>query len=107
VLIESHTQRGYEELCDRADLEFGQLMMVYQHHEHIDGRGYPVRIMGDEIHPWAKLLAVVDVFDALTGKRSYRRPMSSQAALDHLQARAGRQFDPKVVDCWIAAMQQS
>ncbi|MEX2316457.1 MAG: HD domain-containing phosphohydrolase [Pirellulales bacterium] len=104
-LVQSHTQRGYEELCGRSDMVFGQLMMVYQHHEHIDGNGYPVRILGDEIHPWAKLLAVVDVFDALTGKRNYRRPLSVQAALDHLRNKAGKQFDREVVECWIAAMQ--
>jgi HD-GYP domain-containing protein (c-di-GMP phosphodiesterase class II) len=106
-LVESHTQRGYEELCGRSDMVFGQLMMVYQHHEHIDGHGYPVRILGDEIHPWAKLLAVIDVFDALTGKRQYRRPLSVQAALDHLRNKAGRQFDREIVECWIAAMQQA
>ncbi len=79
-LIESHPLRGYEELCLRSDLSLGQLMMVYQHHEHVDGNGYPVGILGDEIHPWAKLLAVVDVFDALTGKRAYRRPTSAESA---------------------------
>jgi HD-GYP domain-containing protein (c-di-GMP phosphodiesterase class II) len=106
-LMQSHTQRGYEELCERPDLVFGQLMMVYQHHEHIDGNGYPVRILGDEIHPWAKLLAVVDVFDALTGKRPYRRSVSTQAALDHLRSKSGKQFDREVVECWMAAMQQA
>jgi HD-GYP domain-containing protein (c-di-GMP phosphodiesterase class II) len=106
-LVQSHTQRGYEELCGRPDMVFGQLMMVYQHHEHVDGKGYPVRVLADEIHPWARLLAVVDVFDALTGKRPYRRAISPQAALDHLRAKAGLQFDREVVECWTAAMQQA
>ncbi|MEQ8835780.1 MAG: HD domain-containing phosphohydrolase, partial [Lacipirellulaceae bacterium] len=82
--IQEHPQRGYEELCQREDLVDGQLMMTYQHHEHLNGQGYPVGIMGDEIHPWAKMLAVVDVFDALTGNRPYRNPMSCNETLDFL-----------------------
>ena len=53
-------------------------MMVYQHHEQLSGNGYPVGILSNEIHDWAKLLAVVDVFEALTGKRPYRRAMSQE-----------------------------
>lgn len=106
-LIETHPQRGYEELCERADLTFGQLMMVYQHHEHVDGNGYPVRITAADIHPWAKMLAVVDVFDAMTGKRPYRKRASTQIALRYLDQNAGSQFDPEVVQCWSSAMKNA
>ena len=68
-MVESHPTRGYVELYEKSDLEYGQLMMVYQHHERIDGTGYPVRVLQDEIHPWARMLAVVDVFDTMTAKR--------------------------------------
>ena len=104
-IIRYHPQRGYEELCQRDQLEFGQLMMVYQHHEHVNGKGYPVGILGEEMHPWAKLLAVVDVFDALTGERPYRLPMSKQAAIDFIVSRSGTQFDEECVRCWASAMQ--
>jgi HD-GYP domain-containing protein (c-di-GMP phosphodiesterase class II) len=106
-LVEFHPQRGYEELVDHREFEFGQLMMVYQHHEHIDGNGYPVGILGDEIHPWAKLLAVVDVFDAITGKRPYRKPLSVSAALECLREKAGSHFDREITECWIMAMKQA
>jgi HD-GYP domain-containing protein (c-di-GMP phosphodiesterase class II) len=49
--IESHPTRGYEVLCERADLTTGQLMIVYQHHERVDGTGYPVRLPACDIHP--------------------------------------------------------
>ena len=103
-ICESHPKRGYLELCGRPGLNFGQLMMVYQHHEHIDGTGYPVRILGDEIHPWAKLLTVADVFDAMTASRPYRRPDSAESVLAYLRRQAGTHFDPEVVECWITAM---
>ena len=63
-----------------ADLTWSQLMMVYQHHERLDGRGYPVGIVDDEIDPWAKICAVADVFDALTCDRPYRKAMSVPGA---------------------------
>ncbi len=104
-LINTHPQRGYEELVGRPELGTGQLMMVYQHHERLDGSGYPVGVLGDEIHPWAKLLMVVDVFEAMTGRRSYRRPASPADALDYLQQQAGTKFDREVVACWTAAIE--
>jgi HD-GYP domain-containing protein (c-di-GMP phosphodiesterase class II) len=100
----THPQRGYVELYDRPGLEFGQLMMVYQHHERIDGRGYPVRILGDEIHPWSKLLSVVNVFDSMTTRRGKRRAATLQQTLDYQRKQAGAQFDPEVVKCWISVM---
>ncbi|MGI9428451.1 MAG: HD-GYP domain-containing protein [Bythopirellula sp.] len=105
-IIRQHPQAGYEELCMRPNLERGQLMMVYQHHEHLNGKGYPVGITAEEIHPWAKMLAVVDVFDALTGERPYRSPASCEKALAILNEQAGTQFDEEIVACWTSAMQQ-
>jgi HD-GYP domain-containing protein (c-di-GMP phosphodiesterase class II) len=106
-LIRAHPQLGYEELCDRTDLEFGQLMMVYSHHERLDGGGYPVGLEDADIHPWAKLLAVVDVFDAITSARPYRQPMKLADALEHLERQAGSHFDAEMVRCWASAMRQN
>jgi HD-GYP domain-containing protein (c-di-GMP phosphodiesterase class II) len=107
ALIRSHPQRGYEELCERSDLDFGQLMMVYSHHERLDGGGYPVGLEDDDIHPWAKLLAIVDVFDALTSARPYRQPIKLADALEHLERHAGSHFDAEMVRCWASAMRQN
>ncbi len=104
-LINTHPQRGYEELCGRPELGTGQLMMVYQHHERLDGSGYPVGVLGDEIHPWAKLLMVVDVFEAMTGRRHYRRPATASEALYVLKREAGTKFDSEAVACWTAAIE--
>jgi HD-GYP domain-containing protein (c-di-GMP phosphodiesterase class II) len=106
-IVETHPLRGYVELCQRSGLEFGQLMMVYQHHERVDGTGYPVRILRDEIHPWARMLTVVDVFDAMTARRPYRRHATLRDVLDYQRKHAGTHFDPEVVECWTSAMTQA
>lgn len=104
AIIETHPQRGYEELCGRDDMNEAQLMMVYQHHERFDGQGYPVGYQADEIHPWARMLAVVDVFDAMTGTRPYRRPCSAREAIEYIGKNAGTHFDPEMAACWNSIM---
>jgi HD-GYP domain-containing protein (c-di-GMP phosphodiesterase class II) len=103
-LMAEHPQKGYEELHDRSDVSFAQLMMVYQHHERTDGSGYPVGVLGRDIHPWARLCSIVDIFDALTGKRPYRKPMSVDAALAELDTMAGTRLDAEMVRCWKTVM---
>ena len=99
-VIKSHPLIGLRKLADREDLNQGQLMMVYQHHERLDGRGYPVGVLEDEIHPWAKICAVVDVFEALTSNRPYRTPMSHRRALALQDRDAGAAFDREILECW-------
>ncbi len=106
ALIKTHPQRGYEDLCDRQDLNEAQLLMVYSHHERMDGQGYPVGMVGEEIHPWARLLAVVDVFDAITSARPYRTPKKLSEGLDYLERQAGTHFESELVRCWISAMKE-
>ncbi len=101
-VIESHPKLGYVELCKDPNISHGQLMMVYQHHEWINGGGYPVGVLADEIHPWAKLLAVVDVFDALTANRPYRESIGRLEAIEILATGTGTQFDTQVLKCWIS-----
>lgn len=106
-LVESHPLRGYEELYGRPGIDFEQLMMVYQHHERLDGSGYPVGILEEEIHPWSQLIAVVDVFEAMTGRRPYRRPSSVDKVLDYLNEYAGTHFNQEIVACWTSAMREA
>ncbi|MCA9158221.1 MAG: HD domain-containing protein [Planctomycetales bacterium] len=98
--IMKHPGIGFALLVERDDLSFGQLMMTYQHHERIDGSGYPVGCLNDEIHPWAKLCAIVDVYEALTSHRPYRNPMSPKTALAVLDKGYGTEFDKEMLQCW-------
>ena len=72
--------------------------IVHAHHEHYNGRGYPNRLSGEEIPIGARILTVADAFSTMTINRSYRKPISIQAASDELERCSGTQFDPIVVD---------
>lgn len=99
-IVEQHPRTGFLNLLEFEVITEGQRLMAYQHHERINGHGYPVHLTGDEIHPWAKMLAVVDVFDAATGSRPYRKPLELPEALDILRRNAGTLFDEEIVECW-------
>jgi putative nucleotidyltransferase with HDIG domain len=71
--------------------------IVRHHHERLDGRGYPDRLAGAEIPLGARIIAVVDTFDAVTSTRPYRPARGHREALDLLDAEAGTQLDPEVV----------
>ena len=76
--------------------------IVQCHHESWDGSGYPRGVAGEAIPIGARILSVVDCFDALTSDRPYRGRMTEEAALDILRERRGRMYDPRVVDTFIA-----
>jgi HD-GYP domain-containing protein (c-di-GMP phosphodiesterase class II) len=99
-IIKQHPTRGFVELCSRPDLTFAQLMMVYQHHEKLDGSGYPVGVGASEIHQYARLCAVVDIFEALTSIRPYRSPMPAEEAIGELEREAESKLDGEMVRCW-------
>lgn len=73
------------------------LDLIRAHHERWDGSGYPFRLSGEAIPLLARIFAVVDVYDALTNERPYKRAWTAQEARAELRAQAGRQFDPEVV----------
>ena len=72
--------------------------MVIHHHENFDGSGYPDGLKGEEIPFFARILRVVDSFDAMTTNRPYRRALSVKEALQELERCRGKQYDPRIVD---------
>ena len=102
--IRLHPIRGLERVAHRSDLSEGQLMMIYQHHERCDGSGYPVGSNRHEIHPWGRLCAIVDVYEALTSVRPYRRSLSNQTAITILERGRGSEFDEEMLSCWLHLM---
>jgi HD-GYP domain-containing protein (c-di-GMP phosphodiesterase class II) len=103
-VIREHPAAGFRELVNRDDLTWAQLMMVYQHHERLDGTGYPAGIVGEEIHPWARYCSVVDVFDALTCERPYRKPLPVSEVCEYLGKYSGVWFDAEAVKCWTSQL---
>jgi len=76
--------------------------IVGQHHERWDGNGYPGRLAGEEIHPLARAISILDAFSAMVADRPYHRGISEDAALAELQRCAGTQFDPVLVERFVA-----
>jgi len=77
-----------------------------QHHERFDGTGYPLGLAGDQIHIFARVVALVDVFDALMHRRCYKEAWPLEQVLDEVRAQRGRQFDPLLVDALLANLGQ-
>jgi response regulator RpfG family c-di-GMP phosphodiesterase len=73
-------------------------VIAHQHHEKWDGSGYPQGLKGDEIHPYARIVAVADVFDALTHERVYKKAWPIDQVRDYLRDVAGQHLDPYYVD---------
>ena len=80
---------------------------VLDHHERPDGQGYPNGKRGPDIPLEARILAVADAYEAMTSDRVYRPAMSAEAAREELRACAGSQFDPRVVEAFIALLERS
>jgi putative nucleotidyltransferase with HDIG domain len=102
--IERHTLDGEEMLSVlRADHP-RVLEIVRWHHERMDGSGFPDRLRGDQIPMCARIVAVVDAFDAMTSTRAYRDRETSQWAFDELRRCSGSHFDDQVVEAFIKAV---
>lgn len=80
--------------------------IILQHHERFDGTGYPQGLAGEAIHPLARLLTVVDAFDAMTSLRPYQKTKTYSQALDELRRCSGTQFDPFAVTAFIRCMEE-
>ena len=81
-------------------------VVIRHHHERVDGSGYPDRLAGAAIPLGARIVAVADVYDALTSDRPYRSAMSSDAARAHLEAQAGRGLDEEIVGAFLGLVHQ-
>lgn len=105
-IMRRHPRLGFSKLCRRNDLSQGQLLMVYQHHERLDGHGYPVRATARELHEWGRICAVADVFEALTSNRPYRAGLSYRTACEIMQKESGAAFDRDFLKCWLEIVEK-
>ena len=81
--------------------------IVRSHHERWDGSGYPDGLFGDAIPFAARVVAIADVFDALISRRPYKDPWPLAQAIEAIQSGAGTQFDPRLVDAFLRAIDTS
>jgi two-component system, response regulator RpfG len=96
-----HPLIGHEILKGSASkyVRMGSLIAL-GHHEKYDGSGYPNGLVGDHIALCARIVAVADVYDALTSIRPYKQAWSNERAFEFLGAQRGRHFDPQLVDAF-------
>lgn len=105
--MEQHVIFGYEHLIRASRLTDDGILLsmaadvARHHHERFDGKGYPDGLQGEEIPLSARIVALVDVYDALTCKRPYKQAWPHEKAVALIQAESGQHFDPKVVDAFL------
>lgn len=100
-IMKQHPQMAYDILADRWDIPAKVRAAVLCHHENEDGSGYPLGLTGDKIHPFAKIIHVADVYDALSSKRPYKEACSFSEALEYLMGGGGTMFDYKTVTAFM------
>jgi putative nucleotidyltransferase with HDIG domain len=100
AVIRNHPQFAYDMLKEIEYLQ-AALEIPYCHHEKWDGTGYPRGLKGEEIPIGARIFAIVDVWDAMTNDRPYRKAIPHEEVMSHLKDQSGRHFDPKIVDMFI------
>jgi HD-GYP domain-containing protein (c-di-GMP phosphodiesterase class II) len=96
-LIKEHPQAGYD-ILKGIDFPWPVAQMVHQHHERLDGSGYPQGLKGDAIALEARVLAVADVVEAMSSHRPYRPGLGIEAALKEIEAKRGIWFDAAAAD---------
>ena len=104
ALMRAHVTDGARFAAGLGFLSPDTLAVVEQHHERWDGSGYPDGRSGTKIHPLARLFSVVDVYDALISERPYKAAWTPEAAGDELRRESGRQFDPAMVEAFLAEL---
>lgn len=95
-IIKKHPIYGYDCIIDTVGISKNVALGVLEHHEREDGSGYPHGIKGDEIHEFAKIIAVSDIYDAMTSNRAYKKRESPLYVAEHLDESSFKNIDPRV-----------
>jgi HD-GYP domain-containing protein (c-di-GMP phosphodiesterase class II) len=94
-MIQKHPLHGYKALMKTKELN-NIAVIVLQHHERIDGEGYPLGLKGKDINVGARIICVADAFDAMISDRPYRRALTKGEAVQEIKNNMGRQFDEHI-----------
>lgn len=97
-IIKKHTTFGYAILNNLSNISFDSKIIALSHHERYDGNGYPQNVKENDIHEFARIVSIADVFDALTNDRIYRSKIKAKDAIDYIISMSGSQFDSLIVN---------
>ncbi|MDQ0215195.1 putative nucleotidyltransferase with HDIG domain [Oikeobacillus pervagus] len=104
AIIQQHTVQGFELLRKESTIPLVAAHCAFQHHERLNGSGYPRGLKGDEIHIYARIMAVADVYDAVTSNRVYRKALLPHDAFEILFAGVGKLFEKEMVESFRRAI---
>jgi HD-GYP domain-containing protein (c-di-GMP phosphodiesterase class II) len=104
-MIRTHPEAGYE-ILKNVDFLWPIAQTVLQHHEHIDGSGYPAGLTGGQILLEAKIISVADVVEAISSHRPYRPALGVDAATKELRDQCGKFYEPAVVEACLKLFTQ-
>jgi HD-GYP domain-containing protein (c-di-GMP phosphodiesterase class II) len=104
-LVKKHPEFGHD-ILSPLNFPWPLAKIVLQHHERMDGQGYPFGLTGQQIIFEARLLSVVDAFDAMTSDRPYRKKKSTETALIELSDLAGTVYDAKIVEAFVTMIRE-
>lgn len=104
ILLKSHVELGVEMLASEKNIDHSTLVIVETHHERFNGSGYPYALVGDEIPFFGQIAGLVDVFDAITNKKSYGKHLTPAQAMDWLYTQRNKMFSCELIDGFIQAI---
>jgi HD-GYP domain-containing protein (c-di-GMP phosphodiesterase class II) len=104
-LIKAHAEKGYE-MLKNVESPWPLAEIVYQHHERMDGSGYPRNLKGEEICIEARILAVADVVEAMASHRPYRPGLGIEAALAEIEKHRGIYYDSAAADACLRVFRE-
>jgi HD-GYP domain-containing protein (c-di-GMP phosphodiesterase class II) len=96
-VVKKHANYGFEILKKCDNISTISAIVAFGHHERLDGSGYPLKLRGESIHQFTRIVSVADVYDAMTSNRAYRKKLQPHEALEYLTALSNTQFDSAVV----------
>ncbi len=101
-IIKSHTVHGYN-ILSKSNVNILKIAadIALYHHEKYDGTGYPTNARGEEIPLYARMMALIDVFDAMTHKRVYKAPCSIEETVEYIASNMGSHFDPELAELFV------
>jgi HD-GYP domain-containing protein (c-di-GMP phosphodiesterase class II) len=105
-IVKSHVLRGAEYAQMRLNLHEAGVNLIRHHHENYDGSGYPDGLRGEQIPLWARIVNIVDSYQALISRRPFREPFSEEQAMNILEQGKGRRYDPALVDIYLKILRE-
>lgn len=107
LLIRQHPVESVRLIGDDPNASESVRLMILQHHERFDGRGYPLGLRADEAEIGSRIISVTDAFHAMIGKRDYRHELAPVEAVAKMRFQVGSQFDPRVFEAWETLFRRS